>query len=375
MTTPEVKPRQVVDAPVVLPYRYGLLSTATVTTGDGRWQLGVEYQPTGCIEGGVWEHGWCLPTPDKPGPVQSSHSSGDDALAPEFTATYPDDYESRTITVTVQTAPGGDSNTLDWGDGSDPVNITAGGNYTHTYSSAGTYTITGTGTSTDTEGNTTSGSSTAEITVPWWTHPVKTIDGGMGLVTADPFTVYAGVTCPPVGLPDLAEIARTRLVRTEQQQAEQHLWNQQLNTGDPENLTPGGPVPAHRAVGLLEDHTATALGGIGVIHAPRTLSGLFDTAGLVNRDGPVQRTQLDTPVAFGAGYPEPDSGGVRVYATGPVVVRRTEIFVPATERTGGLNTATNSTFIVAERTYVVTLDCVHAYALIDTSSTAAGRGA
>jgi hypothetical protein len=52
-------PFTLVVPPAVLPYRYGLLSAATVLTGAGRWELGVQFDSDNCTPGGLWGYDLC----------------------------------------------------------------------------------------------------------------------------------------------------------------------------------------------------------------------------------------------------------------------------------------------------------------------------
>jgi hypothetical protein len=266
-----VVPAALVVQPAVLPYRYGLLSAATVMTGaGGRWALGLEYESDNCTSGALWGRDWC-------------------------------------------------------GDPVDPV----------------------------------SDPNPADKAVP-----------GSDLLTATPFTVYDGIQCAPVGLVDVEARARARLAGSEQRQAEAGFWTRQLavaGTGTAPAVS--GAAGLIGAVGDLEAALAGQYAGVGVIHAPRWVAPYAAARQLIVRDGAVLRTPLDTAWVFGSGYPNtgpagtaPAAGHAWLYVTGAVVVRRSDVVIPATPATGALDRTHNTVTVIAERTYAVTHDCV-AYAI------------
>lgn len=189
---------------------------------------------------------------------------------------------------------------------------------------------------------------------------VKEVDEGVDLVeSGDPFTIYAGVNCGSVGLGDAEARARRRLAAVEQRVAERHIWQTQITVGATD-LTPGGAVPLIRGIALLEQALAEGYAGTGVIHAPRWVAGYAAHADQLRHDGPLLRTHLDTPYAFGLGYDPDGTVGqpVRLYATGVPVIYRTDVFVPAA-LDEALDRITNQVFLIAERTYVAAFDCGH----------------
>jgi hypothetical protein len=85
------------------------------------------------------------------------------------------------------------------------------------------------------------------------------------------------------------------------------------------------------------------------------------------------RTHLGTPVAAGGGYvvntgpdgaPAPP-GTAWLYGTGPVSIRRGEVFINPDSIGQALNRTTNEIEILAEREYVVGFDCLLAAVLIN----------
>lgn len=170
---------------------------------------------------------------------------------------------------------------------------------------------------------------------------------GMESVELDPFVVWAGPECGSLlgyEADEFVTRARTALSLSEERSVERALA-----TGEP--FAVGSPSPRlaapvadvtvlsaiavkpKTAVGLIEEALGNASGAKGVIHAPRRAAGLLTE--LVEKTGPRLTTKLGSPVAFGAGYTgqapvgaAPVANVVWLYATGPVLVTRTETFEP-----------------------------------------------
>jgi hypothetical protein len=129
---------------------------------------------------------------------------------------------------------------------------------------------------------------------------------------------------------------------------------------DPTVLAGGTPQPPKAALGLLQATAGRALRGQQVyVHAaPEVEPHLPD----VTRDGNLLTTRRGNLVVSDAGYPNTAPGGADaaagvgwLYATGPVVVRRSPI-----ERLGinegALDTATNTLDLRATRVVAATFD-------------------
>lgn len=207
---------------------------------------------------------------------------------------------------------------------------------------------------------------------------------------AQPFTVYASITCSPVG--NWWEEAEARTVNAltegEARAVEQVFWtgqiqhpsgsviyphlaaNAEVHSGDgiillqPAALTPvTGAVDIVEAVGILESRLGTCYGSVGVIHAPREALAHMSANFLIEKSGQQIRTEGGTLVAFGAGYPgtspagvQPPSGTVWLYGTGAITLRRSEITLTS-NRVQGLDRSVNTLQLFAERTYVIGWDC------------------
>lgn len=370
-----------VEAPAITPWRYGLLSASqqlTIPDSDNEhWQNGVYYESDACYQAGAWMGTPCAPPP----------------------AT------DRTITVTFTAAPdGGDTDVsaqavVDTGaarqvlidstaeTGGAVVPITTGAAaavvYTQSPSAGATlaFTVTDVLTGISAVHNVTvsaagavTGGGTFELDV---SDPVvKTYRPDENtIITGDPFTVYAEMSCRPTGMIATAEArARARLIAGEQTAVERVALTTVIAPGAADVTGNPAGVPLKQGLGTLEAYAASVYAGQAVFHAPRWLAPYISNIMYMYRDSSVLRTPLDTLWAFGGGYTpnitpagaETAAGKVWVYATGQPVIRRSEIFVPAASvAQGGVNVVQNRMRIQAERTYVITVDCLRAAVQID----------
>lgn len=190
----------------------------------------------------------------------------------------------------------------------------------------------------------------------------KVFDENDDWINRDSFVVYSSLVCGSAG--KTQEELRTKVLRRlangEQSQAETALNTIMATAGTA--LTPPGTTIAD-TVGELEQWLYGTgpgdqrYGNCGYLHAsPRMLSYAMD-AELVHPDGPMLRTRMGTYWVFGGGYQ--DDG--RIYISGNVSVWRSpDVLVPDISQT--LDRTTNQYYVVAEREYAVSYDCVAAYA-------------
>lgn len=159
------------------------------------------------------------------------------------------------------------------------------------------------------------------------------------------------------------------------------LLNPHLSDGNgtfPNGDTATSPV---NAIALLEGEIA-ASGRLGVIHVSPLLAIFLDSARVIHRDGGVLKTANGTLVIPGFGYVDGDTpashtgagaGEEWIYATGPIDIYRSEIFImpetlaEALDRgMGATNDRPNSFTYRAERYYLVDWDtAVQAAVLVD----------
>lgn len=195
------------------------------------------------------------------------------------------------------------------------------------------------------------------------------------------FAVYNGIRCNKVGLVGEVKRAQKRLMFTEERQVELCLmtgqagnfpylagWNagqaggvQVLNAGAPVNLVDG--------IGWLEAELGQQLGPQGVIHASRYLAPSFAAAwqtqqvGSGGANAQYRSTTAGTRVVFGSGYPAvgpdgkaPAANTSWIYASGPIVIYRAPV-ITVEVFTGTSATPTNDAIVLAERQYMIEMDC------------------
>lgn len=192
-------------------------------------------------------------------------------------------------------------------------------------------------------------------------------------VTAEPFSVVGALDCKPVGrnLDAMNERIREAFIAGEEAAAEEHVYEQLAARAQPLNAT---AVAVADGVGMLE-RWLQRYGGSGTILAPREISAkasLFDSSLTVERTNGVLETTIGNRVGFiatatkvGPDGVEAGDGEAWIYASGVITVRReAEPRLPGGPR-GQLDLTTNDPFVLAERTYVVAIDCPVAGVLID----------
>ena len=210
-----------------------------------------------------------------------------------------------------------------------------------------------------------SGSLIAAECQPGPTNPeLELRDGKPSADSPPPFNIYAGFTCLLPGL-DVDEVdgeARRTLEASIAPNLEAKAW--ELFAADVVEPFGTDAVSPAVGIGLLEQWLEQEYAGAGAIHAPRRLGAVFGAARLVNRDGDVQRTQLDTPVAFG-NYPETGLAGaaagvgnVWLIATGQVKAASSQIRVRSAESL--FDRTTNIVTGLASQTWALTFDDVAA---------------
>ncbi|MFJ4960252.1 hypothetical protein [Streptomyces sp. NPDC088739] len=191
-----------------------------------------------------------------------------------------------------------------------------------------------------------------------WDKPVEAFNPSR--VEGVPFTITSGVEChsPVFAAQTEAEAA---LARGEDLQVEQRFWAHQMQRPDLVEIQPGVAVGLDEAIGYLEEEAAVRYTGQIYIHVPIRAVSLLGALRLVSPDRNVLRTTYGSVVVPGAGYKDQTGPGGKAkpasgwwfLATGQPVYRRSEVFAheafePRSNRRGS----------IAERTYVITGDCV-----------------
>lgn len=196
--------------------------------------------------------------------------------------------------------------------------------------------------------------------------PTKTFVDGGGTRTAAPVTVYYGRKCSPLGqdFSEASTYARAGLAIGEPAALEGWFQTNVLAV-EATDLTPaGGAVTPAQALGILEGFLGLEYGGVGVVHVPLSLASVFGAANVLLDKGTRRETWPGNLVALGAGY-EVNSGPEAapadtfwVYITGPVVVRRAGADTPAGGDRDALDVSLNDRYVLAERTSVISYECV-----------------
>lgn len=206
----------------------------------------------------------------------------------------------------------------------------------------------------------------------------KTFDTPVGQVEALPFAVYGGVLCGRLGYTDdeWAAKARRALAAGEQGAVEFALWTGLLTTGGaalgigsfnnstPTVLNPDDEENIASVVSALE-HFAYFTEGYGYeayIHAPVSVAA-YAGSDLIIRDGNLLRTPYGSIWVFGGGYSGSaaaggvPAGGTTLYVTGKTnVFRSSDVNIPDPAQT--FDRTTNQQYVLAEREYAVSFDCL-----------------
>lgn len=166
-----------------------------------------------------------------------------------------------------------------------------------------------------------------------------------------PFTVHSGATCGLATFDARGE-ATAQLERGEQFRVERVFWDQQSMRPDQVDL--GTAVDHACGIGALEAYAAEHYGARPVLHVPVSLLPLLTRDYLVRPpEGDRLFTWWGTPVVVGAGYPQESPAQIMI--TGTVSVWRTAVVVE-----DFFDPRSNQQMALAERTYVLTADCLSA---------------
>ena len=211
---------------------------------------------------------------------------------------------------------------------------------------------------------------------------------------SDPFIIKGSYDCSTGGRRpgDAFEIARQRLLNWEGHELEQVLWtglsangvvNPSLAFGNDEctidvfDLTPvGGPVSPLAGVAALEEALTDVVPNGGIIHVPYGLSAYLAYLQLLVGVGDRYYTPTGNSYVLGSGYPGSGPANVAaaagttwIFATGPVAVWRSDVFMTPTEIGQAVDRQINDITVYAERVYAVGYSCA-VYAInVDLSCT------
>lgn len=200
---------------------------------------------------------------------------------------------------------------------------------------------------------------------------------------ADPFLIYGSYDCPPVGRlgQEAFDIATNRLLIRENRAVEKVFWtgktednisvSPSLSFGNsscgivPVDLTPvAGPLSVVSAMARLESALGECSPGAGVIHANYGLASYLASEHLIFPSGDAWYTITGQRLAFGAGYPGSGPNGVAaaagtswIFATGPVGIWRSEVFLTPERFVQAMDRRLNSVEVYAQRAYSVGFSC------------------
>jgi hypothetical protein len=201
---------------------------------------------------------------------------------------------------------------------------------------------------------------TGQATLVQSTCPVKTITTPpWQTMTADPFTIYADVSCKSVAFPDAAESALDALLVSQHRAIERVYWDSLIDRAT--DLAGGQGVSVVRAIAELEQYIATAYNGMGVIHTSAWGVAYLSNAGVLDDTATGDerlRTWRGTPVVVGSGYSREGTPAAVtgedfwMFITGTITVRHSEVEVFEV-----LDKATNDLSAIAERVIAVIDDC------------------
>jgi hypothetical protein len=210
----------------------------------------------------------------------------------------------------------------------------------------------------------------------------KTFEQTFPDLSGSAFVEYLGVQCALVGrtLEEYSTIVRRTLALCEQRAVERTFWTGDM--GNDPHLADNDPVTGAvilsptplsliDGVSELENALGDVYCGVGVLHAERKVAGyasnLFQAIGTPAK----LTTNLGTKWAFGAGYSVntgPDGvvapdGEAWIYATAGIQIYRSDIWLQPDNLEQAFQTRTNFVELLAERAFVITMDCPVKYAV------------
>lgn len=194
------------------------------------------------------------------------------------------------------------------------------------------------------------------------------------VIAGCPFTLYAYLSCRRTTLEAMLTDARKSLAIGEQRGVELNVWAQTLATSASTVVNASSSVDDSlsltAALSALESAIANCYGGQATIHANRGVSAYAADHRLMEKRAGGAFTPVDSKWAFYAGDPNtgPDGeaapdGYAWVYATSQVTLRRFEVIAPQ-DVAHVLSYPTNEPVVIAERTYVPTVECCQFAALV-----------
>lgn len=212
----------------------------------------------------------------------------------------------------------------------------------------------------------------------------KTFDQTFAMVEGTPFVSYLGVQCALPGhtLEEYEASVRNALDLCEQRTIERTFWTGDM--GNDPHLANGvfdaitNPDGVHvldasdvtavsvvDGIAALEEWLGDNYCGTGILHAPRRVAPYAAAQYQIEGSNPRLSTALGTHWAFGAGYSantgpdgsEAAAGTAWMYATGQVNIWRSPIWMQPGVLEQAFNRRSNDVELLAERAFVITLEC------------------
>lgn len=209
----------------------------------------------------------------------------------------------------------------------------------------------------------------------------KPSERNLDFCAADPFVAVGSFNCTPVGRPagEAFEIARRRLLAWEGRQVERTLWtgisangtiNPSFAFGNnqcgivPVDINPAGPVDPISAFSKLETALGNEVSCGGIIHVPYSLVPFLLNSRLIEAQGDAIFSPSGYQVVAGNGYPGSGPANVAaaagkawIFATGPMLVARSNVMMVPESVAEGVNRNINNITVRAERFYSVGFSC------------------
>lgn len=198
---------------------------------------------------------------------------------------------------------------------------------------------------------------------------------------ADPFLAVGSFDCSPIGRPagEAFEIARRRLLAWEGRQVERTLWTGISSNGTvnpsfafgndecgitPVDVNPSGAVDPPTALSLLESVLGDEVSCGGIIHIPASVVPFLRAHKLIDKEGNELYTPTGNRYVVGHGYPgsgpanaAASTGTAWIFATGPILVARSNVNMVPESVAEGINRNINNITVRAQRSYAVGFSC------------------
>lgn len=209
----------------------------------------------------------------------------------------------------------------------------------------------------------------------------KPTERNLKFCSASPFIAVGSFDCSVVGRDsgEAFDIARRRLLAWEGRQVERTLWTGITSNGSvtpsfafgnpacgitPVDVNPAGAVNPVSAFSLLEDRLADEVGCGGLIHVPSSLISYLKAQRQIEVVGDELYSPLGFQVIAGKGYTGTGPSGVAaaagtawLFATGPMLVARSNVIMVPGAVPEAVNRRINSITVRAERVYSVGFSC------------------